>query len=144
MCPRAMRLRAIRWLGIALLAAGVACRREAEPSLTLPADPPSATRRDEPPVPLDANPAIVYPEGPASQRIGGTVMLRLFADSAGRIVAESTAIYESSGYPALDSAALAAAGKLRFAPALRDGSPTATRFLQPINFRAPATGGPVP
>ncbi len=134
-----------RWLGIALLVATVGCQREPEPSLTLPADLPNpATKRDESPVALDANPPVVYPDGPASQRIGGTVMLRLFADSAGRIVAESTALYESSGYPALDSAALDAAGKLRFAPALRDGNPTATRFLQPINFRAPATGGTVP
>ncbi|MHB1327410.1 MAG: TonB family protein [Gemmatimonadales bacterium] len=135
----------VRMVGIALLVAVASCGREPEPSLTLPADPPStATKRDEPPVALDASPPVMYPDGPASQRIGGTVMLRLFADSAGRIVAESTALYESSGYPALDSAALDAAGKLRFAPGLRDGNPTATRFLQPFNFRAPATGGPVP
>ena len=134
----------MRWLGIALLAVAVGCQREAAPGLTLPADRPSAIRRDETPVALDANPAIVYPEGPAAQRIGGTVMLRLFADTAGRIVPESPAIYESSGYPALASAALESASKLRFAPALRDGTPTATRFLQPINFRAPPTGGPVP
>lgn len=97
-------------------------------------------RRDEPPVALNANSPVHYPEALASQRLGGTVILRLFVDSTGRIVADSSAVQESSGYPALDSAALRGALQLRYAPALRDGIPVAAQFLQPVDFRASADG----
>jgi len=72
------------------------------------------------------------------------VILRLHADSAGRLVSDSTRIAESSGYPALDSAALAAVGDFRFAPALRNGTPVAATFLQPVHFRHPQAGGVTP
>ena len=41
------------------------------------------------------------------QGIEGRVLLRLYADSLGTLVPDSTRVAESSGYPALDSAALA-------------------------------------
>jgi TonB family protein len=63
------------------------------------------------------------------------VLLRLYADSNGMIAPESTRVAESSGYPALDSAAIAGAPGLRFAPAVHEGRPVATLFLQPIQFR---------
>jgi outer membrane biosynthesis protein TonB len=50
---------------------------------------------------------------------------------------DSTRIAESSGYPALDSAALAGAAELRFSPALLQGRPVAAPFLQPVHFRSP-------
>jgi len=109
------------------------------------ADPAVNRPRDEPPMVLNADIPIRYPERLASAGLGGTVVLRLFVDSAGRIVPESTAVQESSGHPGLDSAALAGADRLRFAPALVDGNPVAARFLQPIDFAAaptpPSTGG---
>jgi protein TonB len=71
-------------------------------------------------------------------------VLRLFIDEAGRLVADSIRIAESSGYPALDSAAVSAAGRFRFAPALRNGSPIAATFLQPIHFRHPEARGTTP
>lgn len=121
------------------------CRSEPEAALTIAADPPPApARRDEPPVPLNAMVPVLYPEAPLVQRLGGTVVLRLFIDSAGVVAPESTEVQESSGYPALDSAALAGVPRLRYAPALRAGAPVATRFLQPINFRAPSAGGADP
>src|SRR5439155_748851 len=61
--------------------------------------------------------------------------LALFAPGTHPLVAES------SGYSGLDSAALAGARKLRFAPARRRGLAVATAFLQPIEFRRPASGG---
>lgn len=126
-----------------LLAAlgGVACRSKPDATMTLPVDQPTpAPLRDEPPVPLNANPPGEYPPALMSQRIGGTVLLRLFVSDSGRVVAESTRIQESSGYPALDSAALATVPRLRYAPALRDGRPVGAVFLQPFNFRAPGAG----
>lgn len=112
--------------------------------VTLPAAPAAAARRDEPPVALDAEPEVAYPPALWQQRISGTVLLRLFAEETGKVLAESTRVQESSGYPALDSAALAAVPKLHYAPALRNGSPVATLFTQPIHFRHPDRGGTTP
>jgi TonB family protein len=77
------------------------------------------------------------------QKVEGDVVLRLFVDSAGRLLPESTRVAESSGYSALDSAALSGARKLRFAPARRHGLAIATAFLQPVEFRHPQAGGAV-
>lgn len=128
-------------MAIALVGLG-GCRADRDGAVTLATDrPASALRREEAPVPLDPLPPIQFPEGLASQRLGGSVLLRLYVDSTGRVVPESTAIQESSGYPAFDSAAVEAAPRVRYAPALRDGVPVASPFLQPINFRTPARGG---
>lgn len=86
---------------------------------------------------LNADPPVHYPPALYDQRIEGDVVLRLFVDSTGRVHPESTRVAESSGYPALDSAALTGAAQLRFAPAKRRGVPVATEFLQPIEFRHP-------
>ncbi len=133
--------RARRILLTAALILG-ACRAKPDSTMTLPVDQPAATpaRGDEPPVPLNAHTPADYPPALLSQRIGGTVLLRLFLSDSGTVVPESTRVQESSGYPALDSAALAAVPRLRYAPALRDGRPVASGFLQPFNFRAPGAG----
>ena len=91
--------------------------------------------RDQPPVALDAVPPVEYPPALYAQGVEGRVVLRLFLDSAGVVVSDSTTVQESSGAPGLDSAALAAVPRLRFAPALRDGKPAASPFLQPFDFR---------
>ena len=129
-----------------LLVLLAACNRTPDTTVALPADPAAAlpVRRDEPPVALNAVSPVVYPEALFQQRISGTVLLRLFADETGRIVPESTRVQESSGYPALDSAALAAAPQLQFAPALRNGTPVPTLFTQPVHFRHPVRGGKTP
>jgi TonB family protein len=67
------------------------------------------------------------------------VTLRLFVDSTGKLIPESTRVAETSGYPALDSAALNGAKTLRFAPAKRHGVAVATAFLQPVEFRQVGT-----
>jgi protein TonB len=129
-----------------LLTGLAACNRAPDTTVALPADPAAATpvRRDEPPVALNPVSPVAYPDALFQQRISGTVLLRLFADETGRIVPESTRVQESSGYPALDSAALAAAPQLQFAPALRNGIPVPTLFTQPVHFRHPDRGGTTP
>jgi len=92
-------------------------------------------------VALNADSPIQYPPRLYDQKVEGDVMLRLFVDSVGRLLPESSRVAESSGYPALDSAALTGARKLRFAPARRHGLSIATAFLQPVEFRHPQTGG---
>ncbi|HXE56497.1 MAG TPA: energy transducer TonB [Gemmatimonadales bacterium] len=109
---------------------------------------PPATAADpatnSPPVALNADSPVEYPPALFEQGIEGKVVLRLFVDERGTVVPDSTRVAESSGYPALDSAALQAAPRLRFAPALRDGAPTAATFLQPVHFRHPKSGGAKP
>src|SRR5438309_1978715 len=91
-------------------------------------------------------PTAVVPPALFDQEVEGDVVLRLFVDSTGHLRPESTKVAESSGYPALDSAAVAGAGQLHFAPARRRGLPVSTGFLQPIEFRHPQgqvlKGGP--
>ncbi len=93
----------------------------------------------EGPVALNPNVPIAYPPALFDQRVEGDVTLRLFVDSTGRLIPESTRVAEPSGYPALDSAALAGASGLRFAPAKRHGIRVATAFLQPVEFRQVGT-----
>ena len=95
----------------------------------------------EPPVLINAESPVRYPAALFRDRIEGTVVLRLFVDTRGTLVPESTRVAESSGQAALDSAALAAATEMRFAPARRDGRPVATPFLQPIHFQHPSRSG---
>jgi len=100
----------------------------------------------EAPVAVNPDAPVSYPPALFDQRIEGDVLLRLFVDSTGAVVPESTRVAETSGYPALDSAALAGARDLRYAPAKRRGIPVATAFVQPIQFRHPQgtvlRGGP--
>jgi len=109
---------------------------------------PAVAPESESPVALNGDSPVGYPPALFDQRVEGDVVLRLFVDSTGRLVPESTRVAETSGYPALDSAALAGAPQLRFAPAKRRGIPVATAFLQPIEFRHPNPGavraGPPP
>jgi TonB family protein len=127
--------------------AALACRKPAETPSPGAVTTPSYTPPDrEPPVALNADSPIQYPPALFDQKVEGNVVLRLFVDSSGQMRPESTKVAESSGYPALDSAAIEGAAKLRFAPARRRGLPTSTAFLQPIEFRHPAgqvpKGGP--
>lgn len=106
--------------------------------------PGAAARRDDGPVPLDPNPPVEYPVALYQMRISGTVLLRLFVNDSGRVIPESTKVQESSGYIGFDSAAIAAAPRLRYAPALRNGQPVAAPFLQPFQFRHPDRAGVTP
>lgn len=93
----------------------------------------------EAPVALNPEIPIAYPPALFERKIEGDVTLRLFVDSTGKLVRESTRVAEPSGYAALDSAAVAGAAALRFAPAKRHGVPVATEFLQPVEFRQVGT-----
>ena len=94
--------------GVVALAA--ACRKPAAPP---PPDRPAAATPaapdDDPPVALNANTPLVYPTALLRAGIEGTVLIRMYADEHGKLLGDSIRIAESSGYPALDSAALAAA-----------------------------------
>lgn len=96
---------------------------------------------DQPPVAINPVTPMVYPPALLEQGIEGRVLLKLFVNAQGTLILDSTRVAESSGYPALDSAALSGARELRFSPALRNGRPVAGPFLQPVHFRHPRSRG---
>ena len=121
-----------------MMAGTFACGGSAPPADPQSA-PPGQPPESEAPVALNPDVPIAYPAALFEQNIEGEVVLRLFTDSTGRLIPESTRVAESSNYPALDSAALAGSTRLRFAPAKRRGVPVATSFLQPVEFQHPGT-----
>ena len=87
-----------------------ACRGREDGTIRLGDHPPDTeSPADQPPVATNPVSPMEYPQALLDEGIGGRVLLRLFVDSAGRLVPDSTRVAESSGYPALDSAALAGA-----------------------------------
>ena len=116
-----------------------ACERKSDGTMRLldRNESPPASPAEEPPVAINAVSPVRYPAALLEQGIEGQVLLRLYVDSAGRVIPDSTRIAESSGYPALDSAALVASPELRFSPALHQGRPIAAPFIQPVQFRGP-------
>ena len=134
-----------RWVFRCLLIGGVlggplgGCSRSDDGTMRLGdhnAAPPARPAED-PPVAINPVSPVRYPPVLLEQGIEGKVLLRLYVDSTGALIPDSTRIAESSGYPALDSAALAGAPELRFSPALLQGRPIAAPFLQPVQFRSP-------
>jgi len=121
----------------------LACRSTDAGTVKLP-EQTAGTKGDDPPVMLNAESPVEYPPALLAEGIGGKVILRMFVDTTGRVAPDSTRIAESSGYPALDSAALRGAPEFRFAPALHNGAPIAASFLQPVHFRHPQAGGTTP
>lgn len=126
-------------LTAAVVAASVACTRKDDETMRLVdhASAPPTTPAEEPPVAINPVSPVRYPPALLAQGIEGRVLLRLYVDSAGAVVPDSTRIAESSGYPALDSAAIVGSPDLRFSPALHQGRPIAAAFLQPVQFRGP-------
>jgi TonB family protein len=116
-----------------------ACTGRDDGTVTLGSDQPAAADEpvDLPPVAINPVSPMIYPPALLEQGIEGRVVLRLYVDSQGKLVSDSTRIAESSGYPALDSAAVQGAASLRFSPALRRGRPVSAPFLQPVHFRNP-------
>lgn len=114
---------------------------------------PSSTRKaittaitgapDELPSLTNREPPFRYPPELYARRVQGNVTLRLFVDSTGGLVADSTRVEESSGHAALDSAAVKGSHDLRFNPARRRGSAIAVSLLYPVYFRHPEAG-PMP
>src|SRR5687767_15947663 len=57
-----------------------------------------------------------YPPALYAQRVQGNVTLRIYINGDGEIVADSTRVAETSGFNALDSAAMKGSRELRFEP----------------------------
>src|SRR5688500_12754154 len=85
------------------------------------AKPRDGDRPDELPVMVNRDLPFRYPVALYARKVQGNVMLRLFVDRDGRILAESTRVEESSGHNALDSAAVKGSQELYFIPAKLHG-----------------------
>jgi TonB family protein len=94
-------------------------------------------RPDELPIMLNLEPPFRYPADLYTQKVQGNTTLRIFIDTLGTVHPESTVVAESSGYPALDSAAVAGVRELRFTPAKLHGAAMAVPILFPVYFRHP-------
>src|SRR5205823_14524584 len=89
------------------------------------------------PVMLNKELPFRYPPALYAQKVQGNVTLRIFIDSNGSIVADSTRIAETSGFTALDSAAMKGSRELKFEPAKTLGQPVPVSILLPVYFRHP-------
>ncbi len=78
-----------------------------------------------------------YPPALYAQRVQGNVTLRIYINGNGDIVADSTRVAETSGFNALDSAAMKGSRELRFEPAKTQGQPVPVSILLPVYFRHP-------
>lgn len=89
------------------------------------------------PVMLNKELPFRYPPALYAQKVQGNVTLRIFIDKEGAIVPDSTRIAETSGFTALDSAAMKGSRDLRFEPAKTQGQPVPVSILLPVFFRHP-------
>lgn len=137
-------------LGTALMLAVAVVSLASCSSDRTPASAATTTQRggppDELPRMLNAELPFRYPPALYAQKIQANVLLRLYVDSLGAVVRDSTMVVESSGAEQqldsavaeqLDSAAVTGATDLVFAPARRAGSAVGTMVLLPVHFRHP-------
>jgi TonB family protein len=120
------------WVAAFVAACG---RGDSAPRVPQPRD--AGPRPDEMPSLVNADLPFRYPAALYTRRIQGNVTLRIFIDRDGRVAPDSTIVDEPSGYPALDSAAIAGAPDLHFVPAKVHGDPIAVSILFPVYFRHP-------
>lgn len=131
-----MRVRPWRMaLCVAMVSGAVACDGDIRQPLRAWSQRPLIP--DEAPSLISTELPFRYPASLYARRVQGNVTLRLFVDDEGHVVTDSTRVEEPSGNAALDSAAIAGARDLRFAPAKRQGEAMPTSILFPVYFRHP-------
>ena len=92
---------------------------------------------DVAPVMLNRELPFRYPPALYAQKVQGNVTLRIYIDRDGSIVSDSTRVAETSGFNALDSAAMKGSRDLKFEPAKTQGLPVPVSILLPVFFRHP-------
>lgn len=89
------------------------------------------------PVLLTRELPFVYPPALYAAKVEGDVALRLYIDSLGLVVQESTTVAEPSSHAEFDSAAVAGAPYLEFQPARSEGARIGKTVVLPVKFRLP-------
>jgi TonB family protein len=131
------RVLPVRLLLLLTLCAGTACGDRETSQRVAQAFQASAATPDEVPRMLNTDLPFRYPAALYARKIQGNVTLRLRIDRDGQVSADSTRIEESSGYVALDSAAVKGSQELQFIPAKLRGEPMPVTILFPVYFRHP-------
>ncbi|MEO5376634.1 MAG: energy transducer TonB [Magnetococcus sp. DMHC-6] len=80
-----------------------------------------------------SNPKPIYPLSARRKGVEGTVVLTVDVTGSGEVL--RVEIKDSSGYAALDQAAVTTVSQWRFIPAQRKGKPSAATVLVPIRFQ---------
>jgi TonB family protein len=122
---------------LTLLTLCMACVDRDTPQKVAQAFQSGSTKPDEVPRMLNAEPPFHYPPMLYAQKVQGNVTLYLHIDRNGQVRPDSTRIEESSGYAALDSAAVKGSQELQFVPAKLRGEPMEISILFPVYFRHP-------
>ena len=115
-----------RFAAALIMVTSLACREAPEGEGT---GDPTLLTRDLP---------FVYPPALYAARVEGDVGLRLYIDSLGLVVQESTSVVEPSGHAEFDSAAVRGAPYLEFQPASAGKSRIGKTVVLPVKFRLPA------
>ncbi len=84
------------------------------------------------PLPLFVDSPVEYPLELWEQDVEGSTLVRVLVNEAGEV--DSVVVAESSGHPALDSAAVEGALAMEFEPALVNGRATKAWAEVPIDF----------
>ena len=129
MSPRINRL-----LSTLVLLCGVACKKGEGSNLPFQT---VGRQPDIAPVMLNKELPFRYPPALYAQKVQGNVTLRIYIDRDGSIVVDSTRVAETSGFNALDSAAMKGSRDLKFEPAKTQGVPVPVSILLPVFFRHP-------
>jgi TonB family protein len=128
---------------VLLLLACLACIDKKSAQKAIEAVQSDGPRPDVMPVMLNEELPFRYPPALYAGKVQGNVTLRIHIDSTGAVWPESTSVVQSSGYAALDSAAVKGSQELRFRPATLKGKPLGVSILLPVFFRHPK-GRPLP
>jgi len=89
----------------------------------------------ENPVPLYGDVPIEYPLRLWDADVEGETLLRIRVTETGSV--DSVEVFETSGYPAFDSAAVRGALQLRYSPARQNGKRVEVWAKVPIQFTKP-------
>ena len=121
-------------LTVLVLVCGIACKKGEGSNLPFQT---VGRAPDIAPVMLNKELPFRYPPALYAQKVQGNVTLRIYIDRDGSIVADSTRVAETSGFNALDSAAMKGSRDLKFQPAKTQGMAVPVSILLPVFFRHP-------
>lgn len=127
----------LKLLACVMLLATSACLDREQAAKAIEAVQTDGAKPDIMPVMLNRELPFRYPPALYAKRVQGNVTLHIHIDSTGIVWPESTSVVESSGYPGLDSSAVAGSRELRFEPAKTKGHPVSVSLKLPVFFRHP-------
>ena len=133
----------LKLLACTMLLAASACLDREQARKAIEAVQTDGAKPDVMPVMLNHELPFRYPPALYAKKVQGNVTLHIHIDSTGIVWPESTSVLESSGYPGLDSSAVAGSRELRFEPATTKGKPVSVSLKLPVFFRHPQ-GKPLP